>query len=247
MENESLIIEGRNAIQEALKAGRSIDKLFIQEQISQEGPMKAVIAEARKRGIVIHFESKEKMDQRSIQHKHQGVIAYVAAYDYVEIEDILAKAAKKNESPFIFILDGVEDPHNLGAVLRTANIAGVHGLIIPKRRAVGLTDTVVRTSAGAIEYTPVAKVTNIVQTLETLKKAGLWIVGADMDGEIMYKVDMKGPLAIVIGGEGTGLSKLVKEHCDFIAKIPMQGDISSLNASVAAGVLMYEAYRQREF
>lgn len=240
-----LIIEGRNAVNEALKAERSIDKLFVQDQISNEGPLKSIIAIARKRGIVIHFESKDKMDQRSIGHKHQGVIAYVAAYDYVSIDDLLDRAKQKEEHPFIMILDGVEDPHNLGAIIRTANITGVHGVIIPKRRAVGLTETVVKTSAGAIEYTPVCKVTNIVQTMEELKAKGLWIVGADMDGQLMYNVDMKGPLAIVVGGEGSGLSKLVKEKCDFIAQIPMKGDISSLNASVASAVLMYEALRQR--
>jgi 23S rRNA (guanosine2251-2'-O)-methyltransferase len=243
--SSNLIIEGRNAINEALKAGRSIDKLFVQDQISNEGPLKSIIAIARKNGIVIHFESKDKMDQRSIGHKHQGIIAYVAAYDYVTIDDILEKAKQKNEHPFIMILDGVEDPHNLGAVIRTANITGMHGVIIPKRRAVGLTETVVKTSAGAIEYTPVCKVTNIVQAMEELKDKGLWIVGADMDGQLMYSIDMKGPLAIVIGGEGSGLSKLVKEKCDFIAQIPMKGDISSLNASVASAVLMYEALRQR--
>jgi len=241
----NLIIEGRNAINEALKAERSIDKLFVQDQISNEGPLKSIIAIARKRGIVIHFESKDKMDQRSIGHKHQGIIAYVAAYDYVSIDDILEKARLKNEHPFIMILDGVEDPHNLGAIIRTANITGMHGVIIPKRRAVGLTETVVKTSAGAIEYTPVCKVTNIVQTMQELKDKGLWIVGADMDGQMMYQIDMKGPLAIIVGGEGSGLSKLVKEKCDFIAQIPMKGDISSLNASVASGVLMYEALRQR--
>jgi len=243
--SSNLIIEGRNAINEALKAERSIDKLFVQDQISNEGPLKSIIAIARKRGIVIHFESKDKMDQRSIGHKHQGIIAYVAAYDYVSIDDILEKAKLKNEHPFIMILDGVEDPHNLGAIIRTANITGMHGVIIPKRRAVGLTETVVKTSAGAIEYTPVCKVTNIVQTMQELKDKGLWIVGADMDGQMMYQIDMKGPLAIVVGGEGSGLSKLVKEKCDFIAQIPMKGDISSLNASVASGVLMYEALRQR--
>lgn len=247
MQNESLIIEGRNAVVESLKANRSIDKLFIIDSLQQTGPIKAIIAEARKKGIVIRFESKEMLDKLSINNKHQGVIAYIAAYDYVEVEDILNKAKEKEEPPFIIILDGIEDPHNLGAILRTANIAGVHGIIIPKRRAVGLTATVAKTSAGAIEYTPIAKVTNIARTIEELKEKGLWIACADMDGEIMYKVDLKGPLAIVIGGEGIGVSKLVKEKCDFIAKIPMRGEIESLNASVATGILVYEAIRQREF
>lgn len=243
----SLIIEGRNAVNEALKADRSFDKLFVQDQISKEGPVKVIIAKAREKGIVIRFESKENMDRRSVGHHHQGVIGYVAAYDYVSIEDILAIAEAKNEPPFIVILDGVEDPHNLGAIIRTANITGVHGLIIPKRRACGLTETVVKTSAGAIEYTPVCKVTNISQTIDLLKDKGLWIAGADMEGTLMYDVDLKGAMALVIGGEGSGLTKLVSEKCDFIAKIPMQGDISSLNASVASGVLMYEALRQRSY
>lgn len=249
MENNqsSLIIEGRNAVNEALKADRSFDKLFIQDSLGKEGPMKSIVAKARKKGIVVRFESKENMDKRSQTGHHQGVIGFVAAYDYVSVEEILERAKTKDEPPFVVILDGIEDPHNLGAIIRTANISGVHGIIIPKRRACGLTETVVKTSAGAIEYTPVAKVTNISQTIEDLKKQGLWIVGADMDGDVMYKVDLKGALGLVIGGEGSGLSKLVKEKCDFIAKIPMRGDITSLNASVACGVLMYEAVRQRDF
>ena len=243
----NLVIEGRNAVNEALKADRSFDKLFIQEQVSKEGPMKVIIAKARQKGIVVRFESKENMDRRSTGHHHQGVIGYVAAYDYVSIDDILAIAEKKGEKPFIVVLDGVEDPHNLGAIIRTANVCGVHGVIIPKRRACGLTETVVKTSAGAIEYTPVCKVTNITQTIKTLQDKGLWIAGADMKGTPMYDVDLKGAMALVIGGEGTGLSKLVRESCDFVAEIPMKGDISSLNASVASGVMMYEALRQRDF
>lgn len=243
--NNSLIIEGRNAVSEALKAERSIDKLFILESASQDGPLKTIVAKARQAGVVVNFESKEKMDQRSVGHKHQGVIAYVAAYDYVELDVILEKAKEKQEDPFLLILDGVEDPHNLGAILRTANIAGVHGVIIPKRRACGLTETVVKTSAGAIEYTPICKVTNITKTIEELQDKGLWIIGADMNGQSMYKVDMKGKIALVIGGEGSGLSELVRKKCDFIAQIPMKGEITSLNASVATGVLIYEALRQR--
>lgn len=245
MENEDLIIEGRNAVVEALKAGRSIDKLFIIDSEKQSGPIKTIIAQARKNGIVVRFETKDKLDKISIGQRHQGVIAYVAAYDYVEVEDIINKAKDKGEAPFVLILDNIEDPHNLGAILRTANIAGIHGVIIPKRRAVGLTATVAKTSAGAIEYTPVARVTNVVRTIEELKEQGLWIACADMDGQVMYEIDLKGPLALVVGGEGTGVSKLVKEKCDMVAKIPMKGDIDSLNASVAAGVLIYEALRQR--
>lgn len=247
MENQDLIIEGRNAVMEALKADRSIDRLFIIDADQQTGPIKTIISEARKKGIIVKFESKEMMDKMSKGNKHQGVIAYVAAYDYVEVEDILQIAKDKNEPPFLVILDSIEDPHNLGAILRTANITGVHGVIIPKRRAVGLTATVAKTSAGAIEYTPVARVTNIVRTIEELKDQGLWIACADMDGQVMYKVDMKGPLAIVVGGEGAGVGKLVKEKCDLIARVPMKGEIDSLNASVAAAVLMYEAIRQRDF
>ncbi|PKM93461.1 MAG: 23S rRNA (guanosine(2251)-2'-O)-methyltransferase RlmB [Firmicutes bacterium HGW-Firmicutes-1] len=247
MENSELIIEGRNAVVEALKADRSIDKLFIIDSEQQSGPIKTIVAEARKRGVVIRFETKEMMDKISNTNKHQGVIAYVAAYDYVEVEDILQIAKDKGEPPFVIILDSIEDPHNLGAILRTANIAGVHGVIIPKRRAVGLTATVSKTSAGAIEYTPVARVTNIVRTIEDLKKQGLWIACADMDGQLMYKVDLKGPLAIVVGGEGAGVGKLVKEKCDLIAKVPMKGDIDSLNVSVATSILVYEALRQRDF
>lgn len=247
MENQDLIIEGRNAVMEALKADRSIDRLFIIDAEQQTGPIKTIISEARKKGIIVKFESKEMMDKMSKGNKHQGVIAYVAAYDYVEVTDILQRAKDKNEPPFVVILDSIEDPHNLGAILRTANIAGVHGVIIPKRRAVGLTATVAKTSAGAIEYTPVARVTNITRTIEDLKEQGLWIACADMDGQMMYNVDLKGPLAIVVGGEGAGVGKLVKEKCDLIAKVPMKGDIDSLNASVAAAVLIYEAVRQRDF
>ena len=177
--------------------------------------------------------------------KHQGVIAVIAAYDYAEVEDILQKAREKGEAPFIFLLDNIEDPHNLGAIIRTANLAGAHGVIIPKNRAVGLTATVARTSAGALNYTPVAKVTNLSKTIEELKKEGMWFVCADMGGTSMYQLDLKGPMGLVIGNEGDGVSRLVREKCDFIASIPMKGDIDSLNASVAAGVLAYEIVRQR--
>jgi len=186
-----------------------------------------------------------RLDQMSQSGKHQGVIAQAAAYEYAEVEDILAAAEAKGEAPFLLILDGIEDPHNLGAIIRTANQAGAHGIIIPKRRAVGLTAVVARTSAGAINYTPVAKVTNIVRTMEDLKKRGIWFVCADMDGVVMYRVNMTGPIGLVIGNEGSGVSRLVKEACDFTASIPMKGDVDSLNASVAAGILAYEIVRQR--
>ena len=194
---------------------------------------------------IINYVSKERLDQLSETHAHQGVIAQVAAYEYSTVEDILAKAEEKGEPPFLILLDNVEDPHNLGAIIRTANLAGAHGVIIPKRRAVGLTSTVAKTSAGAINYTPVAKVTNLVRTMEELKQKGIWFVCADMGGESMYRMNLTGPIGLVIGNEGEGVSRLVREACDFIASIPMKGDIDSLNASVAAGVLAYEIVRQR--
>ncbi len=244
MENE-LILEGRNAVLEAIKAGRSINKIYILDG-HKEGPIKKIIADARKRHIVVNFIDKERLDRLSQTNKHQGIIAYAAAYNYSSVDELLLRAEKKDEPPFILILDNIVDPHNLGAIIRSANIAGVHGIIIPKRRAVGLTSIVAKTSAGAIEYTPVAKVTNLVRTIELLKDKGLWIACADMDGEVMYTCDLKGPLAIVIGNEGEGVSRLIKEKCDFTTRIPMKGNIESLNASVAAAVLMFEAVRQRE-
>ena len=237
-------IEGRNAVLEAFRSGKTIDKLFILDGC-KDGPVISVIREARKNDTIIQFVSKERLDNMSATGHHQGVIANAAAYEYAKVEDILDAAKAKNEAPFIFILDGIEDPHNLGAIIRTANLAGAHGVIIPKRRAVGLTATVARTSAGALNYTPVAKVTNISTVIEELKKEGMWFVCADMDGETMYKLDLKGPIGLVIGNEGEGVSRLVKEKCDFIASIPMKGNIDSLNASVAAGVLAYEIVRQR--
>lgn len=194
---------------------------------------------------MVRFVSKERLDQMSETGKHQGVIAYAAAYEYAEVEDILELAREKNEKPFVFILDNIEDPHNLGAIIRTANLAGAHGVIIPKNRAVGLTATVAKTSAGALNFTPVARVTNLVKTMEQLKKEGMWFVCADMDGTTMYELDLKGSIGLVIGNEGEGVGRLVKENCDFVASIPMKGDIDSLNASVAAGVLAYEIVRQR--
>ena len=237
-------IEGRNAVLEAFRSGKCVDKLFILDGC-QDGPVRTIAREARKKDTIINYVAKERLDQLSETGAHQGVIAQVAAYEYASVEDILAKAREKGEDPFIFILDNIEDPHNLGAIIRTANQAGAHGVIIPKRRAVGLTATVARTSAGALNYTPVAKVTNLVKTMEDLKKKGLWFVCADMDGDVMYDVNMKGPIGLVIGNEGEGVGRLVKDTCDFTARIPMKGDIDSLNASVAAGVLAYEIVRQR--
>lgn len=244
MRYEELTIEGRNAVLEAFRAGKTVDRLFILDGC-QDGPIKSILREAKKCDTIINFVKKERLDQLSETGKHQGVIAYTAAYDYATVEDILQAAKDKGEPPFIIVLDNIEDPHNLGAMIRTANQAGAHGIIIPKRRAVGLTATVAKTSAGAINYTPVAKVTNLAATIEDLKKEGLWFVCADMDGEVMYKLDLKGPIGLVIGSEGEGVGRLVKEKCDFVAKIPMLGNIDSLNASVAMGVLSYEIVRQR--
>lgn len=239
-----LKIEGRNPVIEAYRSGKTIDKLFVLDGC-QDGPVKTITREARKQHTIISYVSKERLDQLSETHHHQGVIAIAAAYDYASVDDILAKAREKGEAPFIFLLDGIEDPHNLGAIIRTANLAGAHGVIIPKHRAVGLTATVARTSAGALNFTPVAKVTNLGAAMDELKKEGLWFVCADMKGEVMYRRNLTGPIGLVIGNEGEGVSRLVREKCDFTASIPMKGDIDSLNASVAAGVLAYEIVRQR--
>ena len=239
-----LKIEGRNPVIEAYRSGKTIDKLFVLDGC-QDGPVKTITREARKQHTIISYVSKERLDQLSETHHHQGVIAIAAAYDYASVDDILAKAREKDEAPFIFLLDGIEDPHNLGAIIRTANLAGAHGVIIPKHRAVGLTATVARTSAGALNFTPVAKVTNLGAAMAELKKEGLWCVCADMKGEVMYRQNLTGPIGLVIGNEGEGVSRLVREKCDFTASIPMKGDIDSLNASVAAGVLAYEIVRQR--
>ena len=244
MRYQEFTIEGRNAVLEAFRSGKTIDKLFVLDGC-QDGPIKSILREAKKTDAIINFVEKERLDRLSKTGHHQGVVAQAAAYEYAEVDDILEAARRKEEPPFIFILDEIEDPHNLGAIIRTANLAGAHGVIIPKRRAVGLTATVAKTSAGAINYTPVAKVTNIAKTIEELKKQGLWFVCADMDGTSMYKLDLKGPIGLVIGNEGSGVSRLVKEKCDFVASIPMKGDIDSLNASVAAGGLAYEIVRQR--
>ncbi|WP_104804706.1 23S rRNA (guanosine(2251)-2'-O)-methyltransferase RlmB [Blautia marasmi] len=237
-------VEGRNAVLEAFRSGRVVDKLFVLERC-EDGPVRTILREAKKHDTMVRFVKKERLDQMSETGKHQGVIAMTAAYDYAEVEDILNKAREKGEPPFVVVLDNIEDPHNLGAIIRTANLAGAHGVVIPKNRAVGLTATVARTSAGALNYTPVARVTNIARTIEELKKEGLWFVCADMGGTSMYQLDLKGPIGLVIGNEGEGVSKMVKEKCDFVASIPMKGDIDSLNASVAAGVLAYEIVRQR--
>lgn len=244
VQENGTLVEGRNAVLEAFRSGKTIDKLYVLDGC-KDGPVQTIVREARKHDTIINFVVKERLDQLSATGHHQGVIAQASAYEYATVEDILENARKKGEPPFIFLLDGIEDPHNLGAIIRIANLAGAHGVIIPKRRAVGLTATVARTSAGALNYTPVAKVTNLNTVMEELKKEGLWFVCADMGGETMYRLNLTGPIGLVIGNEGDGVSKLVKEHCDMVASIPMKGDIDSLNASVAAGVLAYEIVRQR--
>ena len=243
-ESKSLVIEGRNAVLEALRSGKPMDKLYVLDGC-QDGPIRTIVREAKKHDVILQFVTKERLNQLSETGKHQGVIAHAAAYEYAQVEDMLELAKSRGEDPFIFLLDNIEDPHNLGAIIRTANLAGAHGVIIPKRRAVGLTATVARTSAGALNYTPVARVTNLKKTVEDLKKQGLWFVCADMDGEVIYRQNLTGSIGLVIGNEGSGVSRLVKEKCDFISSIPMKGDIDSLNASVAAGVLAYEIVRQR--
>ncbi|MFR3728184.1 23S rRNA (guanosine(2251)-2'-O)-methyltransferase RlmB [Lacrimispora sp.] len=241
---EEFTIEGRNAVLEAFRSGKTIDKLYVQKGV-QDGPIQSIVREAKKKDTIINFVERERLDQMSEEGHHQGVIAHAAAYEYAEVEDMLKAAEEKGEPPFLFLLDGIEDPHNLGAIIRTANLAGAHGVIIPKRRAVGLTATVAKTSAGALNYTPVAKVTNLTATMEELKAKGMWFVCADMEGETMYRLNLKGPIGLVIGSEGSGVGRLVKESCDMVASIPMKGNIDSLNASVAAGVLAYEIVRQR--
>ena len=237
-------IEGRNAVIEAFRSGKTIDKVYILDGC-QDGPIMTIKREAKKQDTMLKYVAKERLDKMSETGKHQGVIAIAAAYEYAQVEDMLALARKKGEPPFLFLLDNIEDPHNLGAIIRTANLAGAHGVIIPKNRAAGLTATVARTSAGALNYTPVAKVTNLAKTIEELKAEGLWFVCADMGGTRMYDLNLTGPIGLVIGNEGEGVGRLVKEKCDMVASIPMKGDIDSLNASVAAGVLAYEIVRQR--
>ena len=244
MEYEEYTVEGRNAVIEAIRAGRPIDRLFILDGCN-DGPVSTIKREAKKNDIFVRFVDKESLDRMSTTGHHQGVIAKCAAYEYAQVSDILDNARKKGEDPFIILLDNIEDPHNLGAIVRSANLAGAHGVIIPKNRAVGLTATVARTSAGALNYTPVAKVTNLARTIDDLKKQGIWFACADMDGDVMYGCNLTGPIGLVIGSEGEGVGRLVREKCDYVVSIPMKGDIDSLNASVAAGVLMYEVVRQR--
>lgn len=244
MSEENLLVEGRNAVLEAIRAGKTIDRLYVQDGL-KDGPVNTIIREAKKAGVFVRFETKERLNQLSESKNHQGVIAQIAAYRYYEVEDMLKEAEEKGEAPFLILLDGIEDPHNLGAIIRTANQAGAHGVIIPKNRAVGLTATVAKTSAGALNYTKVAKVTNIGNTIDELKEKGMWFVCADMGGTVMYDLNLKGSIGMVVGAEGNGVSRLVREKCDMIATIPMKGNIDSLNASVAAGVLAYEIVRQR--
>lgn len=244
MRYEELTIEGRNPVLEAFRSGKTIDKLFVLDGC-KDGPVQSIVREARKQDTLIQFLPRERLDQISETGKHQGVVAYAAAYHYAEVEELLQAARDKGEDPFLFLLDGIEDPHNLGAIIRTANLAGAHGVIIPKRRAAGLTATVARTSAGALNYTPVAKVNNLSSTIGDLKKQGVWFVCAEMSGQSMYDLNLKGPIGLVIGNEGSGVSRLVRENCDMAAAIPVKGEIDSLNASVAAGVLAYEIVRQR--
>jgi len=242
--NSENLIEGRNAVTEAFRSGKTIDKMYVQDGL-RDGPVQTILREAKKNNVYVNFVTKERLNELSPTGKHQGVIAVAAAYAYAEVDDILAAAKEKGEPPFIILLDGVEDPYNLGAIIRTANQAGAHGVIIPEHRAVGLTASVARASAGALNYTPVAKVVNIGKTIDSLKNKGIWFVCADMGGTTMYDLDLKGPIGLVIGGEGDGVGELVRKKCDFIASIPMKGQIDSLNASVAAGILSYEIVRQR--
>ena len=240
----TLVIEGRNAVLEAFRSGKPIDKVFVLDGC-QDGPVRTIVREAKKHDTILNFVGKDRLNQISQTGRHQGVIAYAAAYDYATVEDMLALAKERGEDPFLVLLDNIEDPHNLGAIIRTANLAGAHGVIIPKHRAVGLTGVVAKTSAGALNYTPVAKVANLGQTIDQLKKEGLWFVCGHMGGDVMYRLNLKGPIGLVVGNEGDGVSRLVREKCDYIASIPMKGDIDSLNASVAAGILAYEIVRQR--
>ena len=244
MRYEEFTIEGRNAVIEAYRAGRPIDKLFILDGC-QDGPILTIKREAKAKQTPVKFVTKERLDQLSETGKHQGVIAYAAAYEYATVEEILDNARQKGEAPFLFLLDNIEDPHNLGAILRSAEAAGVHGVIIPKRNSVTLNYTVAKTSAGAIEYVPVVKVANLPAAIDELKSRGVWIFGADMDGTDYTALDYSGSIALVIGSEGKGIGRLVREKCDFIASLPMRGKINSLNASVAAGILMFEAAKHR--
>ena len=239
------VLVGRNAVTEALKSGRGINKLWIASG-DREGSVSEIAALAKERGIVVQYVERAKIEALAGGHRHQGVLAYVAPVPYAELDDILKAAEEKGEAPFLVLLDELEDPHNLGALLRTADATGVHGILIPKRRSVSLSATVAKTSAGAVEYVPVARIGNIAQTLKKLKEKGFWVAGADMDGEkAYYEADLTGPLVLVVGSEGRGMSRLTKEACDFIVSMPMVGRINSLNASVAGSILMYESMRQR--
>lgn len=241
---EEFTIEGRNAVLEAYRAGKTIDKLYVQDGV-KDGPIQSIIREAKKQDTIVNFVSRERLNQMSEEGHHQGVIAHAAAYEYAEVEDILKAAEEKGEPPFIFLLDGIEDPHNLGAIIRTAEAAGAHGVIIPKRRSASLTQTVYKTSAGAASVLPVCRVANLKQAVDLLKKDQVWIYSADMDGQPWCGVDYTGGVALVVGSEGHGVSRLLKEQSDFVVSLPMNGQINSLNASVAAGILMYEITRQR--
>ena len=245
MREETFVIEGRNAVIEAFRSDQTIDRLFVLDGSGQEGPVRSILREAKKKKVSVQFVDRRRLDQISQTGKHQGVIAYAAAYSYSTVEEILEAAREKGEDPFLILLDGVEDPHNLGAIIRTANAAGAHGVIIPKNRAASLTAAAVKASAGAVLHTPVAKVTNLSKTMKQLKSEGIWFVCADMDGTVMYDLNLTGPIGLIIGNEGSGVSRLVGEECDMTAAIPMAGQIDSLNASVAAGVLSYEIVRQR--
>lgn len=237
-------IEGRNPVIEAIKNDREIDKIMISNS-AKEGSIKKIIAMAKEKNLVVQYVDKNKLDEISTSHAHQGVIAQVSEYKYYELDELIASAKEKSEHPFFIILDEITDPHNLGTIIRTADAVGAHGVIIPKRRSVHITPTVAKASAGAVEYVPVCKVTNIVNTIKKLKEEGLWIAAADMDGQPFYEQDLTGPIGLVIGSEGFGISRLVKQNCDFTVKMPMVGNVTSLNASVAGGILLYEIFRQR--
>ena len=242
---ETFVIEGRNAVLEAFRSGRTIDKIYVLDGC-QDGPVRTIVREAKKHGSLINFVTKERLSQLSETGKHQGVIAHAAAYEYSTIDDMLKLAEERGEAPFLILLDNIEDPHNLGAIIRTANLAGAHGVIIPKRRAVSVNSTVNKASAGAVEHMKIARVTKISDAIEELKQAGLWVCGTAVDtNKYYYNQDLTGPLAIVIGNEGKGIGEKVKKNCDFLVKIPMKGKVQSLNASVSTGIVVYEAVKQR--
>lgn len=246
VELDENVLFGRNAVIEALKGERTIDKILVQKG-EKEGSVIKIISGAKAKNIVVQEVEKSKLDELTGREKHQGVVAYVAAHEYVSVDEILEYARSKGEHPFVLILENIQDPHNLGAIVRTAHTAGVHGIIIPKRRAVGLTGTVAKSSAGALEHTKIAKVSNIQQTIKELKAQGLWIACADMGGKTLFEEDLTGPIGIVVGSEGEGISRLTRENCDYIVSVPMYGKVTSLNASVAASIMVYEVVRQRNF